>query len=275
MKIIDCFSYFDEDMMLEVRLSTLFDYVDKFVICEATLDHAGNEKRLNFDMKKFKKYEKKINYIVVNDLPKVVKSFKKNWHPAHARDQFQRNALVRGLSDCDLDDIIMISDLDEIPNPEKISDFKKEDKYACFVQGNFLFKLNLLNTSEPKWFGTRVCRKKDLKSPQWLREIKSRKIPFYKFYKPKFDKFILNGGWHFSSVKTAEGIYKKLHSFSEQQFNNKKFKDMDIINNKIEQKKDLFDRGYDFKVIKVDQTFPKFIYENQDKFKDFIYTDAN
>ena len=275
MKIIDCFSYFDEDMMLEVRLSTLFDYVDKFVICEATLDHAGNEKRLNFDMKKFKKYEKKINYIVVNDLPKVVKSFKKNWHPAHARDQFQRNALVRGLSDCDLDDIIMISDLDEIPNPEKISDFKKEDKYACFVQGNFLFKLNLLNTSEPKWFGTRVCRKKDLKSPQWLREIKSRKIPFYKFYKPKFDKFILNGGWHFSSVKTAEGIYKKLHSFSEQQFNNKKFKDMDIIKNKIEQKKDLFDRGYDFKVLKVDQTFPKFIYENQDKFKDFIYTDAN
>ena len=275
MKIIDCFSYFDEDMMLEVRLSTLFDYVDKFVICEATLDHAGNKKRLNFDIKKFKKYEKKINYIVVNDLPKVVKSFKKNWHPAHARDQFQRNSLIRGLSDCDLDDVIMISDLDEIPNPEKISDFKKEDKYACFVQGNFLFKLNLLNTSEPKWFGTRVCRKKDLKSPQWLREIKSRKIPFYKFYKPKFDKFILNGGWHFSSVKTAEGIYKKLHSFSEQQFNNKKFKDMDIINNKIEQKKDLFDRGYDFKVIKVDQTFPKFIYENQDKFKDFIYTDAN
>ena len=275
MKIIDCFSYFDEDMMLEVRLSTLFDYVDKFVICEATLDHAGNKKRLNFDIKKFKKYEKKINYIVVNDLPKVVKSFKKNWHPAHARDQFQRNSLIRGLSDCDLDDVIMISDLDEIPNPEKISDFKKEDKYACFVQGNFLFKLNLLNTSEPKWFGTRVCRKKDLKSPQWLREIKSRKIPFYKFYKPKFDKFILNGGWHFSSVKTAEGIYKKLHSFSEQQFNNKKFKDMDIIKNKIEQKKDLFDRGYDFKVIKVDQTFPKFIYENQDKFKDFIYTDAN
>jgi len=274
MKIIDCFSYFDEDMMLEVRLSTLFDYVDKFVICEATLDHAGNEKRLNFDMKKFKKYEKKINYIVVNDLPKVVKSFKKNWHPAHARDQFQRNALVRGLSDCDLDDIIMISDLDEIPNPEKISDFKKEDKYACFVQGNFLFKLNLLNTSEPKWFGTRVCRKKDLKSPQWLREIKSRKIPFYKFYKPKFDKFILNGGWHFSSVKTAEGIYKKLHSFSEQQFNNKKFKDMEGIKRKIEQKIDLFDRGYHFKVVKIDQTFPKYIYKNVEKFKDFIYIDT-
>tara|TARA_B100000780_G_scaffold261844_1_gene214554 strand:- start:54 stop:881 length:828 start_codon:yes stop_codon:yes gene_type:complete len=274
MKIIDCFNYFDEDMMLEIRLSTLFDYVDEFVICEATLDHAGNEKKLNFDIKKFDKYEKKIKYIVINDLPKFVKSFKKNWHTAHARDQFQRNALVRGLIDCDPNDIIMISDLDEIPNPKRISDFKEEDKYACFVQGNYLFKLNLLNSSEPKWFGTRICRKKDLKSPQWLREIKSKKIPFYKFYKPKFDKFIMDGGWHFSSVKSVEGIYKKLNSYSEQQFNNKKFKDMEGIKRKIEQKIDLFDRGYDFKVVKIDQTFPKYIYKNVEKFKDFIYIDT-
>ena len=274
MKIIDCFNYFDEDMMLEIRLSTLFDYVDEFVICEATLDHAGNEKKLNFDIKKFDKYEKKIKYIVINDLPKFVKSFKKNWHTAHARDQFQRNALVRGLIDCDPNDIIMISDLDEIPNPKRISDFKEEDKYACFVQGNYLFKLNLLNSSEPKWFGTRICRKKDLKSPQWLREIKSKKIPFYKFYKPRFDKFIMDGGWHFSSVKSVEGIYKKLNSYSEQQFNNKKFKDMEGIKRKIEQKIDLFDRGYDFKVVKIDQTFPKYIYKNVEKFKDFIYIDT-
>mgnify|MGYP003688822141 CR=1 FL=1 len=87
MKVIDCFTYFDEDMMLEIRLATLFDYVDKFVVCEATLDHAGKEKKLNFNINKFKKYEKKIEYIVVDDLPKVVKSFKKHWHTAHARDQ--------------------------------------------------------------------------------------------------------------------------------------------------------------------------------------------
>lgn len=261
--------------MLEIRLSTLFDYVDKFIICEATLDHAGNEKKLNFDINRFKKYEKKIKYIVIEDLPKIVTSFKKNWHTAHARDQFQRNALTRGLTDCSPDDIIMISDLDEIPNPKKISEFKEENKYACFVQGNFLFKLNLINTSEPKWYGTRVCRKKDLKSPQWLREIKSKKVPFYKFYKPKFDKFIRDGGWHFSSVKSVEGIYKKLNSYSEQQFNNKKFKNMDGIKKKIEQKIDLFDRGYNFKVLEIDQSFPKYIYENKEKFKDFIYKDVN
>ena len=273
MKIIDCFNYFDEDLLLEIRLSTLFDYIDKFIICEATLDHAGNKKKLNFDIKKFKKYEKKIKYIVIDDLPKIVRKFKKNWHPAHARDQFQRNSLARGLSDFAPDDIVMISDLDEIPNPKKIVEFKKENKYVCFVQENYLFKLNLLNISEPRWFGTRMCRKKDLKSPQWLREIKCKKLPFYKFYKPKFDKFIEDGGWHFSSVKTAEAIYRKLNSYAEQQYNNKKFKDLEVIKNKIEKKVDLFDRGYDFKVLKIDNTFPKYVKENKDKLKEFLYLD--
>jgi beta-1,4-mannosyl-glycoprotein beta-1,4-N-acetylglucosaminyltransferase len=273
MKIIDCFTYFDEDLILETRLNTLYDYVDQFVICEATIDHAGNDKKLNFDIKKFIKFQNKIKYIVIEDLPKVVKKFKKHWHTAHARDQFQRNALTRGLKNCSDNDLIMISDLDEIPNPEKITDFKKEDKYACFVQGNYLLKLNLLNVSEPRWFGTRMCRKKDLKSPQWLREIKTKKIPFYKFYKPKFDKFIQNGGWHFSSVKSAEGIYKKLNSYSEQQFNNDKFKNLEMIKKKIELKQDLFDRKYNFKVIDIDSNFPKYIQENREKFKQFIYLD--
>ena len=272
MKIIDCFSYFDEDMMLEIRLATLFDHVDKFVICEATLDHAGNEKKLNFDINKFKRYKKKIEYIVVDDLPKVVKSFKKHWHTAHARDQFQRNALLRGLANCDPNDIIMISDLDEIPNPLKIKEFGIKDKLGCFAQANFLTKFNLKNHTVPLWHGTRICRKKDLKSPQWLREIKIKKRPFYKFYKPRFDKFIHNGGWHFSSVKSPEDIYKKLNSYAEQQWNNKNFKNLDIINEKIKLKKDLFDRNYEFKVIELNDTFPEYLLQNKDKYKEFIYS---
>ncbi len=273
MQIIDCFMYFDEDLILEVRLNTLFEHVDQFVICEATLDHAGKEKKLNFNINKFEKFKKKIKYIVVDDLPKTVETFKKNWHPAHLRDQFQRNALARGLKECDENDLIMISDLDEIPNPEKLSEFGEKDKYACFVQKNFSLKLNLHNKSEPKWFGTRMCRKKDLVSPQWLRDIKAKSRPFYKFFKPKFDKFINGGGWHFSSVKSAEGIYKKLDSYAEQQWNNKKFKNMDIIKRKIKKKEDLFDRNHEFEVINVDATFPNYIYKNKKKFEEFIYSD--
>ena len=273
MKIIDCFTYFDEDLLLETRLNTLYEHVDQFVICEATLDHAGNAKKLNFDIKKFLNFKNKIRYIVVEDLPKVINKFKKHWHTAHARDQFQRNTLIRGLSDCSDNDLIMISDLDEIPNPKKILDFKENNKYACFVQSNYLFKLNLLNISEPNWYGTRMCRKKDLKSPQWLREIKVNKIPFYKFYKPKFDRFIQDGGWHFSSVKSAEDIYKKLNSYAEQQYNNESFKNLETIKKKIELKQDLFDRKYNFEVQKIDNNFPKYIYKNREKFKKFIYND--
>ena len=271
MKVIDCFSYFDEDLILEIRLSTLYNYVDEFVICEATLDHAGNNKRLNFNIEKFKQFKDKINYIVIDDLPKEVKKFKKNWHPAHARDQFQRNALVRGIDHCNDDDLIMISDLDEIPNPEKISSFGSDNNYACFVQNNYLLKFNLLNITEPYWYGTRMCRKKDLKSPQWLREIKARKLPFYKFYKPRFDKFIQNGGWHFSSVKDAKGIYKKLNCYSEQQWNNEKYKNIDIIEKKIFEKRDLFNRDYKYKVVNVDNSFPDFILRNKEKLKNLIY----
>ena len=226
---------------------------------------------MNFDFKKFKKYESKIKYLVIEDLPKEVKKFKKHWHPAHARDQYQRNALARGISEFDPNDLIMISDLDEIPNPLKISSFNEKDKYACFVQGNYLLRFNLLNTTEPKWYGTRMCRKKDLKSPQWLREIKTKKIPFYKFYKPKFDKFIFDGGWHFSSVKNAEGIFKKLNSYAEQQFNNDKFKNIETIKNKIVKKQDLFDRNYNFKVLEIDKTFPDYIFRNKKELFDFIY----
>ena len=271
MQIIDCFMYFDEDLMLDVRLNTLFNYVDKFIICEATLDHAGNKKQLNFDIGKFKKFEKKINYIVIDDLPEKVENFKKNWHTAHYRDQFQRNALSRGIKDCSDNDLILISDVDEIPDPSKIKEFNNKSKYACFIQKNFSLKLNLLNETEPKWFGTRMCRKKDLKSPQWLRDIKARNRPFYKFFKPKFDQFINEGGWHFSSVKSAKDIFKKLNSYAEQQWNNSKFKNMDIIQRKIKNKEDLFDREHKFKVISVDSSFPDYIFKNKNKFKDFIY----
>ena len=113
------------------------------------------------------------------------------------------------------------------------------------------------------------CRKKIWNRLNGL-EIKARKFPFYKFYKPRFDKFIQNGGWHFSSVKDAKGIYKKLNCYSEQQFNNEKYKDIDIIEKKF-LKKGSFNRDYKYKVVNVDNSFPDFILRNKEKLKDLIY----
>ena len=270
MKLIDCFMYFDDDLVLDIRLNTLNDYVDHFVIAEATLDHAGNKKKLNFDIKKFLKFKKKINYLVVEDLPRQVKSFRKDWHPAHARDQFQRNSLERGYKNFNEDDLIMISDVDEIPNPKKISEFNIKNKYACFVQKNFQIKLNRVNTTEENWPGTKKRKKRYLKSPQWLRNIKTKKRRIWNFYKDKEPQIILDGGWHFSFLKKNEQILKKIKSFAHQEFNTADLANLRSIEKKINLGVDIFDRPYQYKNIQLDETFPKYILENKFKFKDWI-----
>ena len=88
--------YFDEDLMLDLRLNTLHKYVDKFIIAEATRDHSGKEKKLNFNYNKFAKFKDKINYLIIDDVPVNVKSKKKNLAANHWRDQHQRNAMARG-----------------------------------------------------------------------------------------------------------------------------------------------------------------------------------
>ena len=270
MKVIDCFMYFDEDLVLDIRLNVLDKFVDKFVIAEGTLDHAGNEKKLNFDIEKFPKFKNKIQYLIINDIPKTVKKFKKNWEPSHIRDQFQRNSLERGYADAKEEDLIMISDIDEIPNPETIKEFDIKKKYACFIQKNFQSKLNLLNTTEAFWAGTKICQKKLLKSPQWLRNIKTKKVPFWKFYKERRPQLINNGGWHFSYLKKPDGISKKIYSFAHQEFNKIEFTDVSIISDKIKNQEDIFGRNYKYNKIQLNEEFPKYITNNQERFKDWL-----
>ena len=270
MALYDCFMYFDEDMLLDIRLNILNETVDKFVIAEATKTHSGKDKKLNFDMKNFLKFKDKINYLVIDDLPQNLSKYKKGWSESHLRDQYQRNSLSRGLVDCDENDLVMISDLDEIPNPDKISEFDKEKKYACFLQKNFHQKLNLLNTSIKEWPGTKICIKKYLKSPQWLRNIKIKEIPFWKFYKPQRPQILNDGGWHFNDLKTPEELSNKIKSYAHQEFNKDKFVDVRKISDRLKNRQDLFDRDYKFEIINIDKNYPKFLRENKIKYKNWI-----
>ena len=93
----------------------------------------------------------------------------------YLRENFQRNCISRAIKNADEKDIIIISDLDEIPNPKQISLFKSKDKYAAFKQKHFYYKLNLQSEKNPFWIGSKICVKKYLKSPQWLRELKFKK----------------------------------------------------------------------------------------------------
>ncbi len=96
-----------------------------------------------------------------------------------------------------------------IPDPNKIKIFDVKNKYACFIQKNFQSKINLLNISDKNWMGTKIIKKRYIKSPQWLRNIKTAKPSLWKFYKPKQPQLIYDGGWHFSFLKNPKGISKK------------------------------------------------------------------
>ena len=130
--------------------------------------------------------------------------------------------------------------------------------------------MNLLNTTIKYWAGTKICVKKYLKSPQWLRDIKIKKRPFWKFYRPKQPQILIDGGWHFNDLKKPEELLKKIQSYAHQEYNNKKFNDISKINERVRNNKDLYDRDYNFEIVKIDNNYPKFIQDNKLRYKDWI-----
>ena len=189
MKIYDCFMFFDEEMLLDLRLNIMDKYIDKFVITEATYMHSGTPKKLIFDISKFPKFKDKIIYIVVDkqppDLFKIDEKANINLRDqnrklnAYKREIFQIQKTQDGLVDAKPDDMIIVSDLDEIPNLEKIDLRTISQKLIFFKQKIFYYKLNLFHKSLP-WYGSKACKKKYLKSPQWLRSIKNKKYPLWR-----------------------------------------------------------------------------------------------
>ena len=190
MKIYDCFTYFDEDLILDTRLNIMNDYVDYFVVVESKFNHNGERREPCFNINKYKKFKEKIIYLLVNDVGNNFhkiheqddknKVAGKNLMNAVIRENYQRNFIENGIADCDDNDYIIISDVDEIPDLKKIKNLQN-NKFTVFQQKMFYYKFNLLNTTEPFWYGTKICKKKHLQSPQWLRDQKVKKYSFWKF----------------------------------------------------------------------------------------------
>ena len=268
MAIYDCFQFFNEEHILDLRFNILNEFVDHFIIVESTTDHQGNIKKLNFDSKKFKRFSNKINYIVVDDTEDVIK--KPHFGGESLVEQHQRNSIMRGLKNARDDDLIILSDVDEIPDLNKIDKFNKKNKYAVFSQRMFNYKINLLNETENNWHGSKICLKKNLKSPQWLRNLKFKKYPFWRIDKPRNLQIIENGGWHFAYLQSPENISKKIKSFAHGEFNKSDFSNQKNIQEKIEKEQDIFNRDIKYRKVEIDRSFPKYIYENKDKFKKWI-----
>ena len=224
MKVFDCFIYYDEELLLDVRLNCLNKFVDKFVIVESIFSHRGDKRKPSFNIKKFEKFKDKIIYILLEKNPpnlfKIEKEDKKYNEKiilnGNIREFYQRNSIGLGLNDAAENDVVLISDVDEIPYLDNINFDDMNNQTIFFNQIFCCYKFNLY--SKMRWCGTRMIQKKNLISPQWLRDIKDRNYPKWRidtfFSKKKYNniKFVENGGWHFSYLKNAEGVENKLKS---------------------------------------------------------------
>ncbi len=228
MKIFDCFMFYDEELLLDIRLNILNKFVNYFVVVESKFFHNGKARKLKFDISKYSKFRDKIIYIIHDNKPSGIREvFDADDHSlrseklimnAHLRENDHRNHIQNGLNKADKDDLILISDVDEIPNLELINLKNIKNEILMFEQAIFYYKLNryLPNFN---WYGTKGCKKKNLLNPQWLRSVKNKKYSFWRidtfFSKLKYINkyYIKNGGWHFSNLKSYDDIELKLKSY--------------------------------------------------------------
>ncbi len=295
MKIFDCFMYFDEETVLELRLNILNQYVDYFIIVESIYTHKGDKRELKFNHKKFKKFKDKIIYLIYDEEPKNIeqvfdnddkgeKSRKYIFNAAY-RENGQRNFISTGLDIASDEDMILISDVDEIPDLSNCDFNLIKNKIILFRQDMFYYKFNL-QLPNLIWSGTKGCKKKNLLSPQWLRNIKDNKYFFYRidtyFSKTKYIdiKFIENGGWHFSNIKTAEQIEYKLKQYLHHREFDENPMSQDEINRVINNKQAIYDLKVDKKINKIGdgnklekyqiQKLPKFLQDNIENYQEWI-----
>ncbi|MDC1154763.1 hypothetical protein OAT07_00900 [Candidatus Pelagibacter sp.] len=295
MKIFDCFMYFDEEIVLDLRLNILDKYVDYFVIVESIFTHRGDKRDLKFNLKKFEKFKDKIIYLVYDEHPKNIeiinnkdneseKSRKYIFNAAY-RENGQRNFILQGLKKARNEDLVLVSDVDEIPNLENLNFEEINQKIILFKQDMFYYKFNL-KLPNLVWTGTKACKKKYLKTPQWLRNIKDRKFPIYRldtiFSKTKYIdiKLIENGGWHFSNIKTPAEIEHKLKSYlHHREFDENPMTKSEIVEI-IKNKQAIYDLKADKKTNKIGDgsqlekysidRLPKFLQDNLDNYKGWI-----
>ncbi len=284
--IYDCFTFFNELELLKIRLNILNHCVDRFVLVESTWTHSGKPKELVFEKNKhlFTEFLPRIEHIIVNDQPSTIEN-------AWTLERYQRNAISRGLKNLKKEDRVLVSDVDEIPNPKAIQLWSKEHAIVIFKQKMFYYYLNCVNAgnsnSSYNWCGTTMAPAEYFDKPQDLRDIsimhlgletgnwKSRLVFIYTWLRDKRlrqypIKLIDQGGWHFSYLGGTQRIIDKLEAFAHQEYNQEEFKNPKAIEQAIRDGKDLFGRGFTYKFTPLDDTFPEYLVKNKSEYKDLI-----
>ena len=294
MKIFDCTTFHSEHLMMDVRFNVLNEYVHKFIVTESTFSHSGKRKKLNFDINNYPKFKDKIIYIIIDKEPNdIIKIDNKLLSPPEKRSnslkriELSYNYMTNALNIALDNDLIILSDNDEIPNLGS-KKFKSSNKdIFIFKQLFFYYKFNLIYDLVP-WHGSKAAKKKTLLSMSWLRNLKNKKYPFWRldtFFKNNkyINLDIINdGGWHFTNLMTPEKLYEKLTNFGHHdEFElsgltvndlRTKIKEKTVFWNHFVDKEDFKKRwAYDYKLKKIDNKFlPSYLTNNSEKFKEWF-----
>lgn len=271
-KIYDCFSFYNELDLLEIRLQELYDHVDYFVISEANTTHSGNPKSfiLLDNWERFKPWHDKIIHVKVEDMPGVIDG--NCWH----NERHQRNCLVKGVvPTANDDDIILIGDVDEFIRPSAIEELANdyEHNFWGFRMPMFNYRFNYMWTTpliyQVQTQGMTVARAKTFPNLSYIREMygkvwADRTIE----YSDDQDACLQHAGWHFSSIGNSDFVANKLKNFAHNELAYQAATinvDELINNNKTSLRPDAR-----FNAVPLDNYFPKTIVDNQEKYKDLI-----
>lgn len=272
--IYDCFSFFNELDLLEIRLNIMNDVVDRFVLVEATKTFQMKDKPMLFaaNKERFKPFLHKIDHIVVDTYPTFWTKFRKvktwDYHDN------QKEAKMRGLKDAKPDDTIIVSDLDEIPRPDLVAKFANTPEIKVFQQRLYYYYLNCFVKDYPEpielyngykpWQGTVMMKRRDLKS--------IKKARLYRGERHDSDRvrIIREGGWHFSYLGGVKAVIQKIEAYSHKEHNVESFKDPKRIEALIKEGKGLYGQNVVSEFVNIDETFPQYIRDNQDKYSDLI-----
>ena len=290
MKIIDTTTFFEENMIMDIRFNILNPYVDKFIVCESLYTHSGKKKNINFNVNDYPKFKNKIIHIILEDEPAdIIKGEDLGVQDKRlnsiSRIRIQRNHIKTFLREFSPEDYIIYSDNDEIPNLENFDLRTVKKKYVIFQQQMFYYKFNL-SLPNLNWFGSKACKLKYLRSIDFLRNIKNREYSFLRIdtlfseNKQNSVEIVKNGGWHFSNLKTYEDLEKKYlndENHAEYELQNSSIqKIQDNVERKVipynyQAKKDSLDRFNETSLTKVDTAIlPEYIRKNINIFKEWI-----
>ena len=291
MRIFDCTTYFDEELMMDIRFNTLDDQVEKFIVVESLFSHSGNKKKLNFDINNYSKFKDKIIYIVIENEPNNLKKGDKLNQSEKRMNSLKRieqsyDSMLDGIKNAGEDDLIILSDNDEIPNLTSDQFLNSKKNIIIFKQLLFYYKFNL-NYENLTWFGSKACRKKKLKSMTWLRNLKNKPYSWWRLdvlfsnYKERDLEIINDGGWHFTNIKTPEKLYEKLKNFGHHDEFDESGIDLNFIKSKINNKEVFYDHFLDkknpnkwrsnYKLKKVSSSvLPEYLANNHQKYQNWF-----